>query len=89
MTQKLALRAEALDWRAIDDEVVMLDAERSTYLATNASGTLLWVALSDGATRDELIDRLVAEYSIDRAQAAGDTDAFLDELRGRELLEER
>ncbi len=86
MTNKLGLRAGALDWRVIDDEVVMLDAEQSTYLTTNPSGTVLWVSLQEGATRGQLIDALVDRYGIDDERAARDTDAFLAELRARELL---
>lgn len=84
----LRLRSGALDWRVIDDETVMLDADRSRYLATNASGTLLWRALADGATRTELVDALVDAYAIDAAQAAADADAFLVELRSRGLIAE-
>jgi hypothetical protein len=88
MTDRLRLRTQTLDWKVIDDEVVMLDGEQSTYLATNASGTLLGRMLAEGATRDELVDGLAAAFEIDRARAAADTDSFLAELRGRGLLEE-
>lgn len=84
----LSLRPGALDWRIIDDEVVMLDGEQSQYLATNASGTLLWQTLQAGATRGQLIELLVARYEIATEQAAADIDVFLDELRARELLDE-
>ena len=85
---ELRLRSGALDWRVIDDEVVMLDAEQSQYLATNASGTLLWQTLQEGATRSQLVELLVSSYGISAEQAAADSDAFLDELRARELLDE-
>ncbi len=85
---ELRLRSGALDWRVIDDEVVMLDAEQSQYLATNASGTLLWQTLEEGATRGQLVELLVSRYAISAEQAAADSDAFLDELRARELLDE-
>ncbi len=89
MSATLRLRAGKLNWRIIDDEVVLLDGAESTYLATNAAGTLLWRALSDGATREELVARLVAEYGIGDARAGADTDSFLDVLRDRDLLDER
>ena len=84
----LRLRPDALDWSVIDDEVVALDAEQSQYLATNQSGTLLWQMLQEGATRTQLVDLLVLRYAIDDEQAGIDTDAFLDELRERGLIEE-
>lgn len=85
--QQLRLRPGALDWRVIDDEVVMLDAERSQYLATNPTGTLIWQTLQEGATRSQLVDLLTSRYGIDAQQAGTDTDAFLAELRARELIE--
>lgn len=88
MASKMRLRAGALDWRLIDDEVVVFDGERWSYLATNRTGTLLWLALDNGATRDELVDRLVAEYGLERRRAADDTERFLDALRTQRLLEE-
>lgn len=84
----LRLRPGTLDWRVIDEEVVMLDGDRSRYLATNASGTLLWQTLADGATRLQLIDALVRSYGIEAAQAARDTDAFLAELRASDLIDD-
>lgn len=84
----LRLRPDFIDWRIIDDEIVMLDAERSQYLATNPSGTLLWQTLHEGATRTQLVELLVSRYAITEEQARCDTDAFLAELRARELIAE-
>lgn len=84
----LRLRPDSLDWRVIDAEIVMLDAEQSQYLATNASGTLLWQTLQHGATRTQLVELLVSRYAIAEEQARSDTDAFLAELRARELIAE-
>lgn len=84
---QLRLRPGALDWRVIDDEVVMLDAERSQYLATNASGTFVWQRLHDGVTRTQLVESLATRFAIGAEQAAIDTDAFLGELRARDLLD--
>ena len=51
----LRLRTEDLSWREIDDEVIAVDVETSTYLGANKTGTLLWRRLGDGgATREEL-----------------------------------
>ncbi len=80
------LRADGLDWRVVDGEAVILDAERSAYNATNASGTVLWTRLQHGATRSELVAALSARFAIERARAEADVDAFLADLRSRGLL---
>jgi hypothetical protein len=84
---ELRLRADDLHWVQIDDEVVALEARASKYLAANPAGTLLWQALAEGSTRDQLATRLVDVFGIDRGVALADTDRFLDYLVAEGLLE--
>jgi hypothetical protein len=83
---ELKLRETDLHWREIDGEVIALEARDSTYVAANSAGTLLWRALSAGATREELAGALVGAYGIDRERALADTDRFLAELAAQGLL---
>jgi len=82
----LRLRDTDLDWREVEGELVALDLRESRYLAVNQTGKQLWSALVDGATRVELVDRLVDAFEIERSQAEADTDAFLGDLESRGLL---
>ena len=61
MAERLRVRAEAVEWRTVEGEIVALDLRRSLYLAINPSGATLWPALVEGASRDELVERLCAE----------------------------
>jgi hypothetical protein len=87
MTDTFRLRAEALEWREVDGEIVALIKESSTYIAINSSGAVIWPALAEGATRDALIARLEAEFEIDADQAATDVDAFVAALGEQGLLQ--
>jgi hypothetical protein len=80
------LRANALSWRELDGEVIAVDLDDSVYLTANQSGAILWSALAEGATRDELAGALVGAYGVARAQAEGDVDAFLADAQARGLL---
>jgi hypothetical protein len=84
---ELRLRREALSWRAVEGEVVALDAQGSNYFATNAAGSLLWEALAAGTTRDALVAGLIDAYSIERGRAEADVDKFLEALAANGLLE--
>jgi hypothetical protein len=84
----LRLRDDRVRWREIDEDVVAVDIDRSTYLSTNGSGALLWLELARGATRDQLVERLAQAYLIDSERAATDVDGFLSELNGQGLLEQ-
>jgi hypothetical protein len=80
------LRDAALDWREVEGELVALDLRESRYLAVNRTGRLLWVALAEGATRDDLVERLVETFGIEQSRAEHDVDAFTAELDSRGLL---
>jgi hypothetical protein len=86
MGELLQLRADDLECREIDGEIVALDTRASTYFAVNGAGVTIWPALETGATRDELIGRLEDEFGIDHAVAAADVDAFVSMLRDQNLL---
>jgi len=85
---ELRLRADAVDWREVDGQVVGLLAGSFSHVTINATGALLWRALERGATRDDLVGALTAAYPLDRAQAECDVDGFIAGLRERGLLVE-
>jgi coenzyme PQQ synthesis protein D (PqqD) len=84
---ELRLRARRLHWLESEGEVVALDEQALTYLSANAAGTVLWQALAEGATRDELVRLILAEFDVDEATAGADVDRFLADLEARDLLE--
>jgi hypothetical protein len=86
--ETLRLRPERLEWRRVDDEVIAVDLQQSTYLSANQSAAPLWEALAEGTTRDGLIKWLTDSYGIDREHAAQDVDDFLGELTKHQLLDE-
>ena len=88
MTEPLRVRTDALEWREVDGEIVALDLRRSVYLAINPSGALLWPALVEGATRDDLVTRLGEEAGISPEVASEDVDRFLSDLAEHGLLDE-
>ena len=84
---RLRLRGEGLHWVESDGEIVALDDRSLQYLSANPAGASLWRALVEGATRNELIGRLLEEFEVEHAVAARDVDAYLAELTRLGLLE--
>jgi hypothetical protein len=84
----LRLNEQAVEWRAVEGEVVALDLNQSTYLGVNPSGALLWQALAEGATRDGLVERIVEAFEVEEDAARADVDAFVDDLLQRGLASE-
>ena len=85
----LKLRAEAVDWREVEGQVVALDRVGSVYIAINQAGTALWPAIVRGATRAELVRILLETFDVEPARAAADVDAFVANLSERNLFERR
>jgi hypothetical protein len=80
------LREGAVAWQHVDGETILLDLAASAYLGANPSGSALWSALAEGATREELVERLCETFDVTKDRAAPDVDAFLRACRDRGFL---
>jgi len=83
----MKLRGDDITWREIDGDLVVLDLRSSTYLTTNASGTLLMRQLTEERSLPQLVQALVDAFDIPEQRAQQDVEAFLDELGASGLLE--
>ena len=78
---QLRLRRDGLHWVEADGEIVALDDRSLQYLSANAVGAVLWQSLIEGATRDELLARILEEFDVEEDVAARDLDGFLASWR--------
>ena len=79
-------RSRDLEWRRVDEEVVILDLRSQRYMSLNHAGARLWPLLVSGTTRQQLIEELVGAYGIDANEAGGDVDVLLGQLAQADLL---
>jgi hypothetical protein len=86
MTERLRLR-EGVHWREAEGQVIALDLPGGLYLTINRSGAVLWPMLQEGATRDQLVNRLAEEFDLPPERARADVDAWLAALEAQHLLE--
>lgn len=84
----LRIREARVAWRKVGDDVVILDIERTTYLGVNRTGSAIWLALSSGATREDLVSLVMERFRVDRERATQDVTAFVDDLLAQGLVEE-
>jgi hypothetical protein len=73
----------------IDDGTgVLLHLDTKFYYTLNATGVAVWKALRDGAAASvpAIAERLAAEFRVGPAEAQGDVDALLRELRADGLV---
>ena len=75
-------------FRQLGDESVILDLQRSVYFGLNRTAGLLWPRLVAGATRDELVEALIAdeEAPLEESRAAEEIDDFLAGVEAQGLF---
>ena len=87
MSDQIIARTSDLEWREVDDEVVLLDLRTQTYLALNRSGAWLWPLIVEGVERGHLVEALIAGHNVDESVAVRDVDVLVDQLREAGLLQ--
>lgn len=55
-------------------------------LCLNPLGTDIYTLLRDGFSRNEIVERLLEEYDVERTVLEADTDDFIATLRSYEVL---
>jgi len=71
-----------------EDGGVLVDTRSATLCACNASAWTLLEALLEGATVDELAERLGARFDVDPGQARRDTLDFVRRLGAMGLVDQ-
>jgi len=70
----------------LDGRVVLLSIENGEYYNMNEVGSRIWALLEKPMTVAALIDTLLAEFEVERAQCEREAMAFLEQLQKDRLL---
>lgn len=57
-------------------------------ITINETGAFLWKLLEKEISREELAEKMLSEYDVDRDTAEADIDEFIEKLRSSKLLSE-
>ena len=52
----------------------------------NVTGKVIWLALQEGLSEDEIAQRLQEQFDVDSEKALRDTQAFLQQMEGMGFL---
>lgn len=63
-------------------------ADFNGVISLSGIGSDIWDMLEEDISREELLEKILAEYDVGREQAAEDMDRFLNTLREAGCLEE-
>ena len=78
--------------RKVADSYVVVPVGKMTLdfngiINLNETGAFLFGELQKGADREELIERLLAEYDVTQEKAASDIDIFIQKVKDADVLE--
>ncbi len=57
-------------------------------MTLNGVGAFVWKILENGADREEIIEKVLAEYDVDEETASADIDRYLMKLRAEKIIED-
>lgn len=78
--------------RKVADSYVVVPVNKMTLdfngiINLNETGAFLFELLQKGAERDELVDKMLEEYDVEREKAEADIDVFIQKVRDADVLE--
>jgi len=79
-------KAPTSAWRLIAGEAVILALDTKVLRGLNDVGSRVWDLIDGQRTVDDIIDVIVDEFDVPRAQAAADLDAFTQQLLDKGLV---
>lgn len=80
-------RSEAVKWRVLDEEGVLVHLESGIYFSLNPVGLFIWDRCDGHFTVGEIAAGITEEFEVEFAVAMKDLESFLSALAGEDLIE--
>ncbi len=85
-----SINRDAVRWRVVDGEAVLIHVKTTFYYSLNATGTAVWELLAEGdRSLDELVEAVAARFERDPSKVRSDVELFLEQMTKEELVEAR
>ncbi|HSS20504.1 MAG TPA: PqqD family protein [Pyrinomonadaceae bacterium] len=69
-----------------DGDGVLVDLETRQYYQLNETAMLIWRAVENGRNLDQIVEEIVAAYSISNDRALASAEALLTKLQNHKLI---
>lgn len=79
-------RNQAVLWRELDGEAILLDPKEGCSYNLNAVGTLVWKMLDGTHTTQDIVTAICTSYEVGHEQANQDVEYLLDDLCRNNLV---
>lgn len=82
----MLIRNDAVLWRELEGEAILLDPKEGCSYNLNVIGTLIWKMLDGKNTAHDMAAAICEAYEVDFEQALHDVQLLLDDLHANHLL---
>lgn len=79
-------RNQAVLWRELDGEAILLDPKEGCSYNLNNVGTLVWKMLDGRHTTGDIVTAICTFYEVEYEQANQDVEQLLDDMRKNNLV---
>lgn len=86
MSEYYKINSEDITYRIIDNQAVILNLKTGNYYSLNETGTFIWELLNKGINRQDLIDRVIEEFGVDKKIAIRDVKFLLKDLISEKIV---
>ena len=83
---RYVIDADQVSHERLQDEVIVINVVTGSYFSGSGTAADLWTLISAGASLDETISTLAAEYRADASGIRGDVEACIETLIERRVL---
>jgi len=60
----------------------------SGMIKLNETGKIVWESISDGKSKDEIVERIIDEFEVDKARAESGVNTFINNMVEKGFIEE-
>ena len=87
MTTLHSIPGDAVAWREVDGEFVLISVETTHYYSLNSSGSVVWRILLEGPqTADSIAGALAVHHGLEHLEVSAQVETLLEHLRTEGLL---
>lgn len=73
----------------LDGEMVILNLDSGVYFGLNAVGASIWNCIQSEHSVSEIVDRMISEYKVGRAECEAGVTALLQQMAAHGLIDVR
>lgn len=78
--------SEEYVWKEVGDRVVVLNLDSGRYYSLNSTGSLIWRALMEGLSIDQIGGRVCEMFDVDKKAAQNDAGEMIRQFLSRKMI---